>query len=390
MPWHETEPMKERHQFIAQYDSGLYSLSELAARFGISRKTAYKWLARYHKQGLEGLLDHSRAPLSCPHRTPENVVDAIRAAREQHPSWGPRKLRPWLERHYPDLASLLPAPSTIGDILQREGLLLSKPRRRRWPHPNPACPAPLAPNQVWSADFKGDFCTLDGQVCYPLTIEDGYSRFLFACQVLPSVARVGVQPIFERVFEHYGLPEAIRTDNGPPFASTAICGLTRLNVWWLKLGIRHQRIEPGHPQQNGRHERMHRTLKAETLRPPAANPEGQQGCFDTFLLEYNTERPHEALGNRTPASVYCPSVRPYPAQLPEPSYSGHLQVRQVSNAGCFRFHTRQVFISDALIKEYIGLEETDDGIWSIWFYDVLLARLDERDYKLYPGAPKNR
>ena len=390
MPWHETEPMKERHQFIAQYDSGLYCLSELAARFGISRKTAYKWLARYHKQGLEGLLDHSRAPLSCPHRTPENVVDAIRAAREQHPSWGPRKLRPWLERHYPDLASLLPAPSTIGDILQREGLLLSKSRRRRWPHPNPACPAPLAPNQVWSADFKGDFCTLDGQVCYPLTIEDGYSRFLFACQVLPSVARVGVQPIFERVFEQYGLPEAIRTDNGPPFASTAICGLTRLNVWWLKLGIRHQRIEPGHPQQNGRHERMHRTLKAETLRPPAANPEGQQGCFDTFLLEYNTERPHEALGNRTPASVYCPSVRPYPAQLPEPSYSGHLQMRQVSNAGCFRFHTRQVFISDALIKEYIGLEETDDGIWSIWFYDVLLARLDERDYKLYPGAPKNR
>jgi transposase InsO family protein len=381
--------MTERHQFIAQYDSGLYSLSELAARFGISRKTAYKWLARYQEHGREGLLEHSRAPHSCPHRTPEHIVDAIRAARELHPSWGPRKLRPWLERHHPELASQLPAPSTIGDILQREGLLTPKPHRRRWPHPNPACPPPQSPNAVWSADFKGQFCTADGQACYPLTIEDGYSRFLFACQALPSVARVGVQPIFERVFEQYGLPDAIRTDNGPPFASTAICGLTRLNVWWLKLGIRHQRIEPGHPQQNGRHERMHRTLRAATLRPPADDHAAQQGRFDHFLNEYNTERPHEALGNQTPASVYRPSLRPYPARMPEPSYAGHFQVRQVSNAGCFRFHTRQIFISDALIKEHIGLEESADGIWSVWFYDVLLARLDERDYKLYPGAPKN-
>jgi putative transposase len=390
MPWHETEPMKERHQFIAQYLSGLYSVSELAARFGISRKTAYKWIERYGQDGLDGLHDHSRAPLSCPHRTPDIVLDAIRTAREQHPTWGPRKLRPWLERHYPTLASQLPAPSTIGDMLQREGLIVSKQRRRRWPHPNPDCPAPLAPNQIWSADFKGEFCTGDAQACYPLTIEDGYSRFLLACTALPSVARVGAQPIFERLFVQHGLPEAIRTDNGPPFASTAICGLTRLNVWWLKLGIRHQRIEPGHPQQNGRHERMHRTLKAETTRPPAANHAAQQARFDRFLLEYNTERPHEALGNQTPASMYCHSPRAYPAQMPEPAYQGHMQMRQVSNAGCFRFHTRQIFISDALIKEQIALEESDNGIWSVWFYDVLLARLDERDYKLYPGAPKNR
>jgi putative transposase len=390
MPWHETEPMKERHQFIAQYLSGLYSVSALAARFGISRKTAYKWIERYRQDGLDGLHEHSRAPRSCPRRTSDIALDAIRTAREQHPTWGPRKLRPWLEHHHPDLAAQLPASSTIGDILQREGLIVSNPRRRRWPHPNPECPAPRAPNQVWSADFKGEFCTGDGLACYPLTIEDGYARFLFACTALPSVARVGAQPIFERLFVPYGLPDAIRTDNGPPFASTAICGLTRLNVWWLKLGIRHQRIEPGHPQQNGRHERMHRTLKAQTTRPPAANQEAQQARFDAFVLEYTTERPHAALGNQTPASVYCQSLRVYPAQVPEPNYRGHLQVRQVSNAGCFRFHTRQIFISDALIKEYIALEETDDGIWSVYFYDVVLARLDERDYKLYPGAPKNR
>jgi hypothetical protein len=177
---------------------------------------------------------------------------------------------------------------------------------------------------------------------------------------------VGVQPIFEQLFRTYGLPKTIRTDNGPPFASTAICGLTKLNVWWIKLGIRHQRIEPGHPQQDRRHERMHRTLKAETTRP------------------------HEALSGETPASLYIPSARPYPRQLPQPQYAGYMQVRQVSNAGCFRFWHRQIFISDALIKEHIGLEETDDGIWSVYFYDVLLARLDERTYKLHLGAPKNR
>ena len=390
MPWHETEPMKERQRFIAQYLSKVYSVSELCARFGISRKTAYKWIARYAEAGFDGLQEHSRAPHSCPHRTPAEIVTIIRTARQQHPTWGPRKLRPWLDRHYPDLATQLPASSTIGDILQREGLIHSKPRRRRWPHPNPKWGEITSPNQVWSADFKGEFNTCDGCACYPLTIEDVYSRYLFACVALGSVARVGVQPIFERLFREYGLPSAIRTDNGPPFASTAICGLTKLNVWWIKLGIRHQRIEPGHPQQNGRHERMHRTLKAETTRPPAADQVEQQLRFDAFGAEYNRERPHEALGGQTPASLYVPSARPYPSSVPEPQYAGHMQVRQVSNAGCFRFWHRQIFISDALIKEQIGLEESDDGIWSVYFYDVLLARLDERSYKLHPGAPKNR
>jgi transposase InsO family protein len=382
--------MKERQQFIIDYQSGLYSLSELCARFGISRKTGYKWLARFEQAGLAGLSDHSRAPHSSPYRTGQDIVALIRTAREQHPHWGPRKLQPWIARHHPELAAQLPAISTIGDILKREGLVCSAPRRRRWPHPNPELRAPSAANLIWSTDFKGQFRLGNGQECYPLTIEDGYSRFLLACVGLPSIERLGVQRVFEHVFRRYGLPEAIRSDNGTPFASTAICGLTKLNVWWIKLGIRHQRIEPGHPQQNGRHERMHRTLKAETTHPPAPEQHAQQTRFDSFLSEYNTERPHEALGGRTPASLYTPSVRPYPARLEAPEYAGHMQVRQVSNAGCFRFNARQIFISDALIKEQIGLEETDDGIWSIYFYNVLLARLDERNYKLYAGAPKER
>ena len=390
MPWQETEPMKERQQFIIDYHSGLYSVTELAARFGISRKTAYKWLARFEQAGLEGLAERSRAPHSSPRCTQQDIVAVIRAARERHPHWGPRKLYSWIAHHYPDLVEHLPAVSTIGDILKREGLVHPSPRRRRWPHPTPDLRAPSAPNQLWSADFKGQFRLANGQQCYPLTIEDSYSRFLLACVALPSIAREGVQPIFEQCFRRYGLPEAIRTDNGTPFASTAICGLSRLNVWWIKLGIRHQRITPGHPQQNGRHERMHRTLKAETTHPPAPEQDAQQTRFDSFQSEYNTERPHEALDGRTPASLYTPSERPYPARLAEPKYAGHLQVRQVSNAGCIRFNSRQIFISDALIKEQLGLEETGDGIWTIYFYDVELARLDERNYKLYAGAPKER
>jgi hypothetical protein len=216
-----------------------------------------------------------------------------------------------------------------------------------------------------------------------LTVADAYSRFLLGCSARLSTTQVEARPIFERLFQDDGLPDAIRTDNGPPFATPAFCGLSKLSVWWIKLGIRHQRLEPGRPEQNGAHERMHRTLKAEATRPPEHNQAAQQARFDRFRREYNDERPHEALHYSTPASLYRPSPRALPAQLPAPTYPGHYVVRRVSNAGTFRFQTRQLFISDTLLQEDIAVEETADGIWSIYFYDVLLARLDERDFKLY-------
>jgi hypothetical protein len=239
-------------------------------------------------------------------------------------------------------------------------------------------------NQLWTADFKGQFRTRDGVYCYPLTVADQHSRYLLACQALPSTRNVGVQPVFEKLFREHGLPDAIRTDNGVPFASTAIHGLSMLNVWWIQLGIRHERIQPGRPDQNGRHERMHRTLKARTTRPPAANIRAQQILFEEFMLEFNHVRPHEALNDETPASIWKPSARPFPEEIRPPEYPGHFMVRLVCNAGTFRFKCKQIFISQALKQQYIGLEEVDDGIWSIYFYDVLIGRLDENAWKIIP------
>jgi putative transposase len=381
MPWRETNPMHERVQFIAAYFSEVYSMTELCERFGIRRNTGYKWVRRYTKEGLLGLQEQSRAPHRCPHRLPEDVEAALLEAKRAHPHWGPRKILPYLARRRPDLA--LPAASTAGELFQRAGLSQLRKRRRGHRHPGAVPLHAEAPNAVWTADFKGQFRTGDGHYCYPLTVADAYSRFLLSCSARLSTKQVEARPIFERLFQEYGLPAAIRTDNGPPFATPAFCGLSKLSVWWIKLGIRHQRIAPGRPEQNGAHERMHRTLKAEATRPPERHQGAQQARFNRFCQEYNEERPHEALDYRTPASVYRPSPRPMPAKLPAPAYPGHYLVRRVSNAGTFRFQKRQLFISDTLLQEDIALEETAEGVWSIYFYDVLLARLDECDFKLY-------
>lgn len=372
MPWNETEPVMERARFLALHQEGLYSMTELCDRFGISRKTGYKWLERYDTAGLAGLQDRSRQPLTCPHHTPASVETALVQAREAHPCWGPKKLVAWLARNQPSLD--LPAPSTAGAILQRHGLITGRKRRPKPTHPGKTPLVADAPNDVWQADFKGEFPTRDGQLCYPLTVSDAHSRFLLACQALTSTQTAGAQAVFTHLFQEYGLPTAIRTDNGTPFASTAIGGLSRLNVWWIKLGIQHQRIEPGQPQQNGRHERLHRTLKAETTRPPAADLGGQQAEFARFQREYNTERPHEALDQRPPSTLYAPALRLFPRTLPAPEYAGHLRIRKVGTSGSIRWRGRFLFISEVLAGEHVGLEEVDEDVWEVSFYNVLVGR----------------
>jgi len=303
--WSETTKMRERMRFVLDAEGELFTMTELCERYGISRMTGHKWVRRFREDGVGGLGDRSRAPEHCPHRTDAAVVGALVEARHRHPNWGARKLILWVARRQPGLR--LPAASTAGDILKRLGLVKDRRRRRHLPHPGRPIAEGSYANQLWSADFKGQFKTRDGIYCYPLTVTDSFSRYLLGCRSQLTTATIPTKKNFERVFRAYGLPEAIRTDNGTPFsAATAISRLSRLSVWWIRLGIRPELIQPSHPEQNGRHERMHRTLKAETTRPPAANARAQQRIFDFFREEFNTERPHERLGNQTPGSFYQP------------------------------------------------------------------------------------
>jgi len=378
MPWLETAPMEQRERFVRDDRLALYTMTELCDRYDISRKTGYKWLERFDAGGRAGLSDRSRAPHQCPHRITEHVAQLICLARRQHPSWGPEKLLQWLGPRHPDID--LPAVSTAGDLLARKGLVKKRRRRRPHLHPGVVPAVTTQPNDLWTADFKGQFRTRDGIYCYPLTIADQHTRFLMACHGLLSTKGHGVRPVFDRLFREYGLPRAIRTDNGVPFATTGIHGFSQLNVWWLRLGIQHQRILPGQPQQNGAHERMHKTLKGDAIRPPRATLAAQQRAFNRFRGMYNTERPHQFLRGRTPGSLYRPSTRPYTGELPPIEYPGHFLVKRITNAGTFRFKKRLLFIANALKQHTIGLEEIADGIWSIHFCRVLVGRLDERDY----------
>lgn len=383
MPWEETTPMEERARFVEEFESALYSVTELCERYGISRKTGYKWLNRYGVEGEAGLRDRSRAPRTSPSRTPDWLVEPLLGLRRKHPTWGPRKLLAYLAKRAPEEA--WPSASTAGAILKRHGLVQE---RRRWRSRAPVERGRLtqatAPNQVWACDFKGQFRTADGQLCYPLTVTDSYSRYLLGVEGLVSVGEPSSWPVFERLFRSYGLPQVIRSDNGSPFASgRSLAGLTRLSVRWLKLGIKPERIKPGHPEQNGSHERMHRDLKRETVRPPAANKAAQQARFDEFRQIRNQDRPHEALGQKTPAELYSTSPRPYPSKLIEPCYPGHFEVRYVRPAGEIKFRGRYLFLGEALRGEHVGLEEFDDGCWSLYFADFLLGRFDERDFKVY-------
>lgn len=373
--------MEQRMLMISAWKSGLYSNEELFERFGVSSKTGYKWIVRYNAEGVEGLRDRSKAPQSCPHRTREDVAERIIEVRRRHPRWGPKKIVAVLRGRYPEM--VWPAPSTAGDILRGADLVTPTRRRRREQVTVRQLTQPLYPNDVWGMDFKGQFRLGVGRLCYPLTVSDLLSRYLPCCDAKRSTAIDGTRESLEMVFREHGLPMVIRTDNGEPFASHGLSGLNRLNVWLMRLGVRHERIAPGHPEQNPEHERMHRELKAETARPPARNEERQQERFDAFRATWNFERPHEAIGQRPPALVWEPSTREFPEVLVEPDYAGHMEVRRVRSSGEIKFQGEMVFISQALAGELIGLEEVDDGVWSVNFAAFEVGRLDERTKKTY-------
>jgi len=371
----ETNVVDERRQFVRDFASGPWSMTELCERYGVTRPTGYKWVARDRAAGDGGLRDRSRAPHACPHRTSAQVEALIVAARHEY-GWGAKKLLTVLGTRHPDLA--WPTRSTLNALLERHHLLRKNRRRRKWTHPGATAVHTDHPNQVWPADFKGQFKTGDGHYCYPLTVTDHFSRALLVCRGLLSIKSVDAKPVFRALFREVGLPEAIRTDNGAPFASTGIHGLSALNVWWMQLGIVHQRITPASPQENGTHERMHRELKRETTRPAASTLRAQQRRFDAFRRRYNDERPHEGIGNRTPTSLWTPASRVYPERITPPLYPAHMEVRRVSTAGTFRLHAQQPFLSQTLKNQDIGLEEVGDGIWNIVYYCTLLGKIDER------------
>ena len=373
--------MDERERFIQDWLSKKWTMVELSSRYRISRKTGYKWVARFRAHGYGGLEDLSRAPKSHPNGVSDDIEKLVVEARGDHPTWGPKKLKVILEGAHEGVR--IPSRSTIGVILEQHGLTVLR-RRRRHCHPSNQ---PLAecdgPNSLWCADFKGHFKTGDGLRLDTLTISDAYSRYLIRCQGMRPVRLEQAKAVFEAAFQEFGMPLRIRTDNGSPFAGTGLGGLSRLNFWWMQLGITPERIEPGKPYQNGRHERMHLTLKQETASPPARNFRAQQRRFDAFQDEFNNERPHEAIGFVPPAALYEPSPRVYPQRLPPIEYSGALIRRKVQKRGEIYLHGNRVFLSEALAGQVVGLDPIDDDQFDIYFADIKLGIFDARQLRVF-------
>lgn len=372
--------MDQRVQLIADWLSADYSKTELCRIYGISRPTADKWIKRYEQQGPQGLKELRRAPHCHPNQTAEELRALIVQTKLQRQKWGPKKVLDWLRLERPELK--WPADSTAGQILQRAGLVQPRQPRRRVPPYSEPFGECAAPNQSWSADFKGDFLLGNGRHCYPLTISDNWSRYLFLCRALERPSFQQVRPWFEWVFREAGLPEGIRTDNGVPFASTALGGISQLSKWWIKLGIKPERIQPGKPAQNGRHERMHRTLKEAVA--PQSDLHEQQRHYDPFREEYNWERSHEGLGRKTPGSVHCTSPRSYPAKLPEVEYESGVTVRQVRHKGEIKWRGQLFYLSEVLAQEPVGLTQIDEHQWELRFSFHLLGILDERTKTISP------
>jgi len=385
MPWRESCVMDERMRFVVEHLGGEFSMSELCDRYEISRQTGYKWIGRYREEGAAGLVDRSRAAKVHGRATPAAICDLIVALREARPSWGPRKIVAKLKLQHPDLA--WPAVSTAGEVLKRAGLVHGRRRRWRAPQRLDALTLPERANHVWGVDHKGWIRLGDGTRCEPLTVTDSFSRYLLKVSSTASTREEEARPLFKQAFEDHGLPEVIRSDSGPPFASPGLTGLTALSVWWAKLGIRHERIDAGKPQQNGRHERFHLTL-LEAMRPKATNRAEQEARFAAFTRDYNEERPHAALKDLPPAHFYNPSPRKMPKQLPEPDYSAEAALRKVRSNGEIKWGGRLVPISCALVGEAVALEETSSGDWLVRFYDRPVAMIDRHTFR--PRRPDAR
>ena len=375
MPWLTVRPMDAKILFLSDWLRGELNFTQLCQRHVISRKTGYKWVKRYQAQGLDGLQERSRRPYDSPYRTPFVVRQALIALRKEHPRWGAKKLLGLLAHRQPNWE--LPCASSVCNILRAEGL--SRPRGRRRnvpPSPKPFAPA-REPNVVWSADFKGQFYTKDGTCCYPLTVMDHVSRYLLCCQIVQGTRTRESRKVFKALFEHYGLPERIRTDNGAPFASIGVGGLSKLSVWWIRLGILPERIAPGKPQQNARHERMHRTLKDDTLHPPAANARERQARFDTFRALYNEVRPHESLDDRPPVHCYGPSPRRMPKRLLPPSYPAHFKRARVNHNGTIWIASVNVYLGYLLRGEEVGLEQIGHELWEVYLGQYRICRINK-------------
>jgi putative transposase len=383
MPWKETDAMKERVRFVLEWEQrwrrskGEVNMSELCREFGVSRESGYKWVRRYLDGGrkIEAVEERSRRPLTSPTTIADSVKDLIAAARKAHPKWGGRKLRAWLVDRRPGLE--LPSVSAVNAVIKQRGLV-APPRRRRGRQPIAGVAVPFAActasNDVWCVDFKGWFRTGDGERCYPLTITDAFSRYVLRCEALIDPNGKEVLEVFDSAFREFGIPVAIRSDNGPPFASTGAAGLTSLSVWLLQLGIRVERIAPGKPQQNGRHERMHRTLKLET--EPASDRRAQQRSFDHWRREFNDERPHEALGDRPPAKVYYSSAKRYPRKLAQAQLDNWSDVCRVERDGAIRFRRRRFFVSTALKHLYVELHTVAENKLQLRWGKILLGNID--------------
>lgn len=371
MPWQETNPMDERVLFISDYLRESIPFSRLCERYNISRKTGYKWVQRYKALGLEGLSEQSRRPNSHPSQLPLTVRKSIIELRTSPTiTPGAKKIQTKLKEQFPDMKP--PSLTTIYNVLHAEGAVKKRRKRRRVEPYSKKLTRSQQANDLWSVDFKGQFKLGNGKWCYPLTVMDDYSRLLIACDCQKSVKTTETKRNFEKIFREYGLPQRIRSDNGVPFASKATAGLSRLSIWWIRLGILPERIEPGKPQQNGKHERMHRTLKSSTLQPVSSSFTEQQRRFDTFKQEYNNERPHESLDQQVPAKHYQPSSREYPEKLPALEYPSYFDVRKVKNPGIVYWRNGQVYISHLLIGENIGICEIDDGVFNVYlgFYKI--------------------
>ncbi len=381
MPWRKCSVMDERMRFVIRLKDG-ESMASLCREFQISRKTGYKIYERHQECGLEGLSDRTRRPFRYANQLPQQIEAAIVAAKREKPNWGARKIRERLLRRLPH-AVKVPAVSTIHAILDRHGLV-TRPTRSRTRSEGTPLSQGLAPTDLWCTDYKGEFMLGDKRYCYPLTVTDHASRYLLLCEAMQSNAEMPAFTAFERLFRERGLPRAIRSDNGVPFASpNGLFNLSKLSVWWLRLGIGIERIKPGHPQQNGRHERMHLTLKKEATRPAGANILQQQGKFDAFIEEFNNERPHEALDRKCPAEIYTASLRRYEG-IPEPHYPFHDRTVVVTSCGRLCLHRKKINLSTSLAGQAVGIKEVENGIWLVSFMEYDLRYVDLEEKTLQP------